>query len=161
MSEMKVLEGILSAKGKRFGIISSRFHDLLGEKLLQSSLDCLLRHGAEQRNIEIVKVPGSFEIPIIARSLARSGRFDALLCLGILIRGETPHFDLMSREVARGVAEVGRETGVPTLFGIVTAENVEQAMERVGTKLGNRGWDAALAAIEMADLLEKTKKNSK
>lgn len=155
MSNEKIYEGQLSAKGKQFGIIFSRFNDLLGEKLLQGALDCLKRHGADPGKIEVVKVPGSFEIPTVAHLLARSGRFHALLCLGVLIRGETPHFDLIAREVTKGVSEVGRETGVPTLFGIVTAENLEQAMERVGTKLGNRGWDCALAAIEMADLVAR------
>lgn len=160
MDHHKVHEGQLSAKGMRFGIIFSRFNDLLGEKLLEGALDCLKRHGAEEKDIEVVKVPGSFEIPTVAQSLALKGRFNALLCLGILIRGETPHFDLISREVTRGVAKVGRKTGVPTLFGIVTAENLEQAMERIGTKFGNRGWDTALAAIEMADLMRQLKKSS-
>jgi 6,7-dimethyl-8-ribityllumazine synthase len=158
MAGEKIYEGHFRAEGKVFGIVFSRFNDLLGEKLLQGAIDCLVRHGADKSKIEIVKVPGSFEIPSAAKILASSGRFDAVICLGVLIRGETPHFDLISREVIKGIAEVGRETGVPTLFGIVTAENIEQAMERVGTKLGNRGWDAALSAIEMADLNAQLKK---
>jgi 6,7-dimethyl-8-ribityllumazine synthase len=158
MAGEKIYEGHFRAEGKRFGIVFSRFNDLLGEKLLHGALDCLMRHGVEPSKVEIVKVPGSFEIPSAAKILASTGRFDAVVCLGVLIRGETPHFDLISREVTKGIAEVGRETGVPTIFGIVTAENLEQAMERVGTKHGNRGWDAALTAIEMADLTAQLKK---
>ena len=161
MAGEKIIEGKYSAKGKRFGIVFSRFNDLFGEKLLQGALDCLIRHGAESDKIEVVKVPGSFEIPTTAGILARTGRYDAVICLGILIRGETPHFDLISREVTRGISDVGKETGVPTLFGIVTAENLEQAMERVGTKMGNRGWDCALSAIEMADLGAQLKRRKK
>ena len=152
---MKVIEGELQAKGLKFGIIVSRFNDFITSKLLDGALDALRRHGADEKDIEVVKVPGSFEIPLVARKLAAKGIYSAVICLGTVIRGATPHFEYVSAEVSKGVASASMETGVPIAFGIITSDTIEQAVERAGTKSGNKGWDAAITAIEMAQLLKK------
>lgn len=152
-----VIEGKLTGKGRRFAIVVSRFNDFITSKLLEGALDCLRRHETEGESIEVVWVPGSFEIPLIAQSLAGSKKYDGVICLGAVIRGATPHFDYVASEVAKGIAKVGLDTGVPTIFGVLTTNNIEQAIERAGTKAGNKGWDAALSALEMADLMSKLK----
>jgi 6,7-dimethyl-8-ribityllumazine synthase len=148
----KVFEGRLDAKGLKFGVIVSRFNDFISEKLLSGCLDCLMRHGAVEDFIEIYRVPGSWDIPAVAMKVAASGKYSAVICLGALIRGGTPHFDLIAREASKGIAEAAIKTGIPVSFGVITAETLEQAIERAGTKHGNKGWDAALTAIEMANL---------
>ena len=150
-----VMEGLLNASGRRFGIVVSRFNDLIGKKLLEGATDCLLRHNGSAENITVAWVPGAFEIPLVAKRLAKSGKFDAVICLGAVIRGNTPHFDYIASEVSKGIAAIGMEIEVPVIFGVLTTDTIEQAVERAGTKSGNRGWDAALSAIEMADLLKK------
>lgn len=154
---MKIIEGKLEAKGLKFGIIVSRFNEFITSRLLEGAIDALIRHGATETDIEIVRVPGSFEIPLIAKKLAQSGRFHAIICLGTLIRGATPHFDYIASEVSKGIALVGLETGIPVSFGVITADTIEQAIERAGSKSGNKGWDAALVAIEMAKVMEQLK----
>ncbi len=149
---VKTLEGVLNAKGIRFGIVVSRFNEFFSAKLLDGAIDCLQRHGAEDKNITVAWVPGGFEIPLVARRMAASGKFDAVVALGALIRGNTPHFEYIASEVAKGLATSALETGVPVLFGVITTDTVEQAIERSGTKAGNKGFDAAQAAIEMANL---------
>ena len=149
----KVYEGQLSAQGKRFGIVVGRFNAFISKELLGGALDCIGRHGGDTDAVEVVWVPGSFEIPLMAQKMAQSDRYDALICLGVVIRGSTPHFDYVCAESAKGVASVGRESGVPTMFGILTTDTIEQAIERAGTKAGNKGWDAALGAIEMAGVV--------
>jgi 6,7-dimethyl-8-ribityllumazine synthase len=151
----KEIKGALDAKGKTFGIAISRFNEFITQKLLDGALDCLKRHGAEDEKITVVWVPGSFEIPYAAYKMAKSEKFDAVICLGTVIRGQTPHFDYIAGEVSKGVAKISLKTGVPTIFGIITADNLEQAIERAGTKAGNKGWDAALSAIEMVKLFEQ------
>jgi 6,7-dimethyl-8-ribityllumazine synthase len=146
-------EGKLLAEGIRFGIVASRFNDLITRRLLSGALDALERHGASEDQIDIAWVPGGFEIPLVARRMAASGQYDAVICLGAIIRGATPHFDYVASESAKGVAQVSLQTGLPVIYGIVTADSIEQAIERAGTKSGNRGSDAALSAIEMANLL--------
>lgn len=153
----KTIEGKLTAQGVKFGVVVSRFNDFINKKLLDGALDALSRHGAEDKNISIVKVPGSFEIPLVAKKLAASGNYDAVICLGAVIRGATPHFEYISAEVTKGIAQVALETGVPISYGVLTTDNIEQAIERAGAKSGNKGWDAALAAIEMVDLLRSIK----
>ncbi|MBE9541213.1 MAG: 6,7-dimethyl-8-ribityllumazine synthase [Deltaproteobacteria bacterium] len=150
----RVIEGILTAKGVKFGIVVSRFNDFINKRLLDGALDALSRHGAEDENISIVKVPGSFEIPLMAQKLADSGKYDAIICLGAVIRGATPHFEYISAEVTKGIAKVTLDSGIPVSFGILTTDNIEQAIERAGTKSGNKGWDAALSAIEMVNVLK-------
>lgn len=150
----KTYEGKLLAAGLKFGIVVSRFNEFITAKLLSGAMDALVRHGAEDANIEVAWVPGSFEIPLAAQQMAKSGKYDAVICLGALIRGSTPHFDYLASEAAKGIAQVGLSTGVPTIFGVITTENIEQAIERAGTKAGNKGSDAAEAAIEMANLLK-------
>jgi len=150
----RVIEGILTAKGVKFGIVVSRFNDFINKRLLDGALDALSRHGAEDENISIVKVPGSFEIPLMAKKLADSGKYDAIICLGAVIRGATPHFEYISAEVTKGIAKVTLDFGIPISFGILTTDNIEQAIERAGTKSGNKGWDAALSAIEMVNVLK-------
>lgn len=152
---MKVIEGELNAKGLKFGIIVSRFNDFITSKLLDGALDALLRHSADEKNIEIVKVPGSFEIPMVARKMAAKGVYDAIICLGTVIRGATPHFEYVAAEVSKGIASASMETGVPISFGVITSDTIEQAVERAGTKSGNKGWDAAIAAIEMVQVMKK------
>lgn len=152
---METREGILKAEGIRFGIVASRFNHLLVDRLLEGSIDCIRRHGGSEENIEIVRVPGSWEIPLVAKKLAQRDDIDAVIALGVLIRGATPHFDYIASEVAKGLATVSLETGKPVTFGIVTADTLEQAVERSGTKMGNKGWEAALSAIEMVNLLRE------
>ncbi|MFQ5706066.1 MAG: 6,7-dimethyl-8-ribityllumazine synthase [bacterium] len=151
----KTLEGQLSAQGGRFGVVISRFNHFISGKLLEGAMDCLRRHGATEEGIEVVWVPGSFEIPMAANQMVQTGRFDALICLGVLIRGETPHFDYIASEATKGIAQVAVASGIPISYGIITAESIEQAIERAGTKAGNKGWDAALSSIEMADLFKQ------
>jgi 6,7-dimethyl-8-ribityllumazine synthase len=152
---MRIIEGELQAKGFKFGIIVSRFNDFITSRLLEGATDALLRHGAKDDDIEVVRVPGAFEIPLIAKKLASKGTFQALICLGTVIRGATPHFDYVASEVSKGIAAASLETGVPIAFGIITADNIEQAVERAGTKAGNKGWDAAVTAIEMAQVVKR------
>ena len=153
----KVIEGKLNAKGFKFGIVVSRFNDFICERLLSGALDVLLRNGAEEKDVEILKVPGAFEIPQVARKMALSKKYDAIICLGAVIRGATPHFDYIAAEVSKGVAMIGLEGEVPVAFGVLTTDNLEQAIERAGSKAGNKGWDAALSAIEMANLYQEMK----
>jgi len=155
-----IREGTLEAKGFRFGLIVSRFNHFITERLADGALDALRRHGARDEDLEIVKVPGSWEIPLLAKQMAASGRYDAIVCLGALIRGGTIHFDVLSAEVTKGVAQVMLESGVPISFGILTTDTIEQAIERAGTKMGNKGWQAAEAAIEMASLLRAVRAGS-
>lgn len=150
----KTLEGKLLAKGKKFAIVASRFNDFITDKLIGGALDALERSGAEGADIHIAKVPGSFEIPLVAKKLADKGAYDAIICLGAVIRGATPHFEYISAEVTKGVAQIGMETGIPVIFGVITADTIEQAIERAGTKAGNKGWSAAISAIEMVNLIE-------
>ena len=152
---IKHFEGHLTAKDFRLGIIVGRFNEFISSKLLSGALDVLKRHEAQEENIEVFWVPGSFEIPLVAKKIAGSGRFDAVICLGAVIRGGTPHFEYVASEVAKGIALVALETGVPVMFGVITSDTLEQAIERAGTKAGNKGWDAALGAIEMVNLLKR------
>lgn len=152
---MKIIEGELQAEGLRFGIVVSRFNDFITGKLLDGAVDALVRHGADKKNIEVVKVPGSFEIPLIAKKMAAKGIYNAIICLGTVIRGATPHFEYVAAEVSKGVASASMDTGVPISFGVITSDTIEQAVERAGTKSGNKGWDASLAAIEMAQVMKK------
>ena len=151
----KVIEGTLNAQGIRFAIVVSRFNDFINAKLLDGALDALSRHGAEDEHTVTIRVPGSFEIPLMAKKLADSGNYDAVICLGAVIRGATPHFEYISAEVTKGIAKVTLDSGIPISFGILTTDNIEQAIERAGTKSGNKGWDAAMAAIEMVNLLKE------
>ena len=151
----EVYKGTLDAKGKSFGIAVSRFNEFVTQKLLDGCLDCLKRHHAEENKINIVWVPGSFEIPYAASRMANSKKYDTVICLGTIIRGETPHFDYIANQVSRCIAQISLESGVPVIFGIITTENLEQAIERAGTKAGNKGWDAAISAMEMVDLFTK------
>ncbi|MCH8034540.1 MAG: 6,7-dimethyl-8-ribityllumazine synthase [Bacteroidetes bacterium] len=152
---MKIIEGNLTAKNKKFGIVISRFNELISTQLLSGARDCLLRHECKNDNITVAWVPGSFEIPLAAKKMAQSSSYDAIICLGAVIRGATPHFEYIASEVSKGVANVGLATGVPVIFGIITSDTIEQALERAGIKAGNKGWDAALSAIEMVNLLTK------
>ncbi len=149
------IAGQLSASGKKFGIIVSRFNEMISKNLHSGAIDCLLRHGADEKNITTIYVPGAFEIPLTAKKIAASKKYDAIICLGAVIRGATPHFEYIAAEVSKGIAAVGLETGVPVIFGVITSDNIEQTIERAGTKAGNKGWDAALSAIEMVNLFEK------
>lgn len=149
------IEGNLKADGKKFGVIVARFNSFICEKLLEGALDSLLRSGASDDDIDVVRVPGAFEIPLIAKKMAKSQKYDAIICLGVVIRGATPHFDVVVNEVSKGSAQVGLDTEVPVIFGVLTTETIEQAIERSGTKAGNKGSDVAIAAIEMADLMTK------
>jgi 6,7-dimethyl-8-ribityllumazine synthase len=148
----KIHEANLIAEGKKFALVVSRFNDFITERLLSGALDALVRCGASEQDIEIVKVPGSFEIPLAAKKMAKTNRFDAVICLGAVIRGSTPHFDYISAEVSKGVAQVSMESEIPVIFGVITTDTIEQAIERAGTKAGNKGWSAAIAAVEMANL---------
>lgn len=150
----KIFEGNLDAGGLKFGIIVSRFNDFIGEKLVGGAVDALLRHGAKEADIAIFKVPGSFEIPLTAKRLALTKKYDAIICLGVIIRGDTPHFEYIAAEVSKGIASVGLDTGIPVIFGVLTTDNIEQAIERSGTKAGNKGFDAANAAVELINLLK-------
>jgi len=147
-----IIEGKLDAKGLRVGLLVSRFNSFISDRLVEGAIDGLLRHNAEKDDITIVRVPGAFEIPPAAQQMAKSGRFDAIVCLGAVIRGATPHFDYVSAEVTKGVASVSMESGIPVAFGVLTTDTIEQAIERAGSKAGNKGFDAAMAAIEMANL---------
>ena len=147
--------GTLKGQEKRFAIVVSRFNDFITSRLLEGAVDCFARHGGDEKNLTVVRVPGSFEIPPTAAKLAKSGKYDAVICLGTIIRGATPHFDYVAAEAAKGVAQAAFATGVPVIFGILTTENIEQAVERAGTKSGNKGWDAMISALEMADLFGK------
>lgn len=151
---MKKYEGMLSAEGIRFGIVASRFNHLLVDRLVESAVDCIIRHGGSQANIHIARVPGSWEIPLIAKEMVLKQDIDAVIALGVLIRGQTPHFDYIASEVSKGLALVSLEVRKPVSFGIITADSLEQAIERAGTKHGNKGWEAALSTIEMANLLK-------
>ncbi|MDD5713200.1 MAG: 6,7-dimethyl-8-ribityllumazine synthase [Smithellaceae bacterium] len=151
----KITEGKIVAKGMRFGIVASRFNDFICGRLIEGAVDALTRAGADEKDIQIYKVPGAFEMPLIAKKLAKTGRFDAIICVGAVIRGATPHFEYVSAEVSKGIASVGLELEVPIAFGVLTTDNLEQAIERAGSKSGNKGWDAAMAAIEMVDLFKK------
>lgn len=150
----KVYEGKLAAKGKRFGIIVSRFNEFISSKLLNGALDCLNRHGADEEKIEIVWTPGAFEIPVTAAKLAETKKYDAIICLGAIIKGDTPHYDYIASEVTKGIAQVSLSTKLPVVLGVITTDNLEQAIERAGTKAGNKGFDAALAAMEMVNLFD-------
>ena len=150
----KIIEAKLQAEGKKFALVVSRFNDFITDKLLGGAVDGLLRSGARDKDVEIVKVPGAFEIPLMAKKMAATGRYNAVICLGAVIRGTTPHFEYVSAEVSKGVASVGLESEIPVIFGILTTDTIEQAIERAGTKAGNKGWDAAITAVEMANLIE-------
>lgn len=150
----KFIEGKLDGKGLRFGIVVGRFNSFISERLLEGALDCLVRHGVQDQNITVVRIPGSFEIPLAAAKMAKSGRYDALICLGAVIRGSTPHFDYVAAEVSKGVASVSLDSGVPVIFGVLTTDTIEQAVERAGTKAGNKGFEAAMTAIETANVLK-------
>ena len=152
---VKTYEGRLVSEGLRFGIVVSRFNELITSRLLSGALDALRRHGASDDDIEIAWVPGAFEIPLVALKMAECGRFDAVIALGAVIRGQTPHFDYVCSEAAKGVASVSLRTGVPVAFGVLTTDTIEQAVERAGTKAGNKGWEAAMTALEMANLLRQ------
>jgi 6,7-dimethyl-8-ribityllumazine synthase len=152
---MRVIQGELQAKGLKFGIVVSRFNDFITSRLLDGAVDALVRHGAKDDDIDVVRVPGSFEIPLAASKLALKGSYNAVICLGTVIRGATPHFDYVAAEVSKGIAAVSLDTGVPIAFGVITSDTIEQAVERAGTKSGNKGFDAAITAIEMAQVLKK------
>ncbi|MFA5182944.1 MAG: 6,7-dimethyl-8-ribityllumazine synthase [Syntrophales bacterium] len=151
----KIIEGKIIAKGMKFAIAASRFNDFISSRLIDGAVDALTRAGADEKDIQLFKVPGAFELPITAKKLAKSGRYDAVICVGAVIRGATPHFEYVSAEVSKGIASVGLETEIPVSFGVLTTDTIEQAIERAGTKAGNKGWDAAMAAIEMVDLFRK------
>ena len=155
MKEVKVLEGMLNAQGLRFGIVVSRFNEFFTSKLLGGALDALHRHGASEDDITVAWVPGAFEIPVLAQKMAQSKKYDAIICLGAVIRGATSHYDYVCAEVSKGIASVSLQNGLPVMFGILTTDNIEQAIERAGTKAGNKGYDCALGAIEMANLLRQ------
>ena len=151
----KIMEGKIVAKGMKFGIVASRFNDFICGRLIEGAVDALVRAGADEKDMVIYKVPGSFELPLTAKKVAKSGRYDAVICLGAIIRGATPHFEYISAQVSKGIAVVGLETEVPVVFGVLTTDTIEQAIERAGTKSGNKGADAAMTAIEMVDLFKK------
>jgi len=155
----KVYEGQLAAKGKKFALVVSRFNELICKKLMEGALDCIARHGGNLDDVDIAWVPGSFEIPMAAKKFAESQKYDAVICLGAVIRGATPHFEYIAAEVTKGIAQVSLESGIPVTYGVITPDTLEQALERAGTKSGNKGWDAALSAIEMADLFATIKKD--
>lgn len=152
---MKTFEGNFIAKGLRFGIIAGRFNEFIGGKLIAGALDALKRHGVEESDIELMWVPGAFEIPLAAKKMAKSQKYDGVICLGAVIRGSTPHFDYVASEVSKGIASVSLETEIPVIFGVLTTDTIEQAIERAGTKAGNKGYDAAMTAIEMVNLLNQ------
>lgn len=151
----KIIQGDLAAKGLKFAIVAARFNDFITARLVDGAVDGLVRHGAAENDIEVVKVPGAYEIPLAAQALARTKKYHAVICLGAVIRGATPHFGYVSAEVSKGVAAVSMETGLPVIFGVLTTDTIEQAIERAGTKSGNKGWDAALAAVEMANVIKQ------
>lgn len=151
----QVYEGVLQGEGLRFAVVISRFNEFISSKLLSGAWDCLTRHGVGLNDIDVAWVPGAMEIPLVAKRMASTRRYDAVICLGAVIRGSTPHFDYVAAEVAKGIAAVQLSEGVPVIFGVLTTDTIEQAVERAGTKAGNKGWDAALAAIEMGNLIRK------
>ena len=151
---MKIMEGMLRGEGKSFAIVVSRFNDFITSKLLDGALDCLYRHGVKDEDLSLVRVPGAFEIPVAAQKLAQSGKYDGVICFGAVIRGATTHYDYVCNEVSKGIAKVSLDTNIPVGFGIVTTENIEQAVERAGTKSGNKGYDTAMSVLEMADLFD-------
>jgi 6,7-dimethyl-8-ribityllumazine synthase len=151
----KIIQGDLSGKGLKFGIVAARFNDFITARLLDGAVDALQRHGVAENDIEVVKVPGSYEIPLAAKMMAQTKKYNAVICLGAVIRGATPHFEYVSAEVSKGVASVSMESGLPVIFGVLTTDTIEQAIERAGTKSGNKGWDAALSAIEMANVMKQ------
>ncbi|HWQ27343.1 MAG TPA: 6,7-dimethyl-8-ribityllumazine synthase [Chlorobaculum sp.] len=153
--QIQQIEGALGAEGIRFGLVVSRFNDFIGSKLVDGAVDCIVRHGGSADQISVIRCPGAFELPSVSRKAALSGKFDAIVTLGVIIRGSTPHFDVIAAEATKGIAQVGMETMIPVSFGVLTTENLEQAIERAGTKAGNKGFDAALAAIEMVNLFKK------
>jgi 6,7-dimethyl-8-ribityllumazine synthase len=150
----KTFQGKIIGKDKKFGIVISRFNEFISSKLLEGALDCFKRHEVDEGNIDVVWVPGSFEIPLTALKMAGNKKYDAVICLGAVIRGATPHFEYIAAEVTKGIAQVNLQTGIPTIYGVITADTLEQAIERAGTKAGNKGWDAAMSAMEMAELLK-------
>ncbi|MFP4364902.1 MAG: 6,7-dimethyl-8-ribityllumazine synthase [Spirochaetia bacterium] len=150
-----IIEGKLNAKGRKTAIVAARFNDFITAKLVEGAVDCILRHGGDESDITLVKVPGAFEIPLTAQRLAATGKYDSVICLGAVIRGATPHFDYVASEAAKGIAHASMATGVPIIFGVLTTDTIEQAVERAGTKAGNKGWDAALSAIEMTAVFEQ------
>jgi 6,7-dimethyl-8-ribityllumazine synthase len=152
---MKVYEGKLQVQNQKYGIIVGRFNEFIGSKLVDGAIDALKRHGATEEDIDTVWVPGAYEIPLVSKKMAKSGDYDAVICLGAVIRGETPHFDYVSNEVAKGVAQVSLDTEIPVIFGVLTTDTIQQAIERAGTKAGNKGFDAAMSAIEMVNLLNE------
>lgn len=152
---MKILSGKVIAQEMKAGIVIARFNEFIGSKLLSGALDALERHGVQDSAISVAWVPGAFEIPMIANKMAKSGKYDAIICLGAVIKGSTPHFDYVSSEVSKGIAHVGLETGIPVIFGVLTTDSIEQAIERAGTKAGNKGYDAAVTAIEMVNLIHQ------
>lgn len=154
---VKTISGKLDAKDKKFGIVVSRFNELISKQLLDGAKDCLIRHNCKENDITITQVPGSLEIPLLAKIMAESSKFDALICLGAIIRGDTPHFDYIASETSKGISKISLEFSLPVIFGIITADTLEQALERAGTKAGNKGWDAALSAVELVNLLEQFK----
>lgn len=154
---LKVIEGDMIAGGKKFAIVASRFNDFVTKELISGCVDSLTRHGVDEKDLIVSWVPGAFEMPLVAQKIAKSKNYDAVICLGTVIRGATPHFDYIAAEVSKGIAKVAQDTGVPVIFGVITADTIEQAIERAGTKDGNKGRDAALSAIEMANLLSKIK----
>lgn len=151
----KFIEGKLNAEGLKFGIVVGRFNSFIGERLLEGALDALIRHGADDADITVARVPGAFEIPLTAKKMVETGNYDALICLGAVIRGSTPHFDYVAAEVSKGVAHVSLDSGVPVVFGVLTTDTIEQAVERAGTKAGNKGFDAAVTAIETANVFRE------
>jgi 6,7-dimethyl-8-ribityllumazine synthase len=155
MSGYNTIAGKLDASGLKIAIIASRFNDFVTARLIEGAVDCLLRHGSGEKDITVIRVPGSFELPLAAKKAASSGKYDAVICLGALIRGQTPHFDYIAAEVTKGVAQVSLDTELPVTFGVITADTLEQAIDRAGAKAGNKGFEAALGAVEMADLLRQ------
>ncbi len=152
---MKIIEGKFTASGKKFAIILSRFNEYIGESLLKGAIDCFEKHGVTKDNIDVVKVPGAFEIPVTADKLAASKKYSAIVCLGVIIRGATPHFEYVASAASNGISQVALKHSLPVIFGVLTTDTIEQAIERAGTKAGNKGWDAALTAIEMSDLFKQ------
>ena len=152
---MNTIEGKLIAEGLKFGIVAGRFNEFIGSKLLGGAMDAIKRHGASENDVDVAWVPGAFEIPLIAKKMAKSGKYDAVICLGAVIKGSTPHFDYVSNEVTKGVAHVSLDSEVPVIFGVLTTDTIEQAIERAGTKAGNKGYEAAVSGIEMANLLKQ------
>jgi len=151
----RVIEGKLTADGLKVAIVASRFNHFITDRLEEGAKDALARHGADEKDVDVIRVPGAFELPLVAAKVAKSGRYDAVICLGAVVRGSTPHFDYVASEAAKGIAMAGMESGVPVIFGVLTTDTLEQAIERAGTKGGNKGWNAAVSAIEMANLLKQ------